>query len=69
MSGMTLESVKENFRQFVDFEFLMAREIKWALGGTDQSISVGLRKILRRKVVENGVQKTPTYQFIARKCS
>ena len=38
--------------------------------GTDQSIPVSLRKILHRKVVENGVRKkTPTYRYFARKWS
>ena len=41
------------FGLFVDFEFLMEMG-SW---GTDYLIPVGLRKILQRKVVENGVRK------------
>ena len=45
--------LKEKFGLFVDFEFLTEMD-SW---GTDQSVPVGLRKILQRKVVENGVRK------------
>ena len=46
-------ALKEKFGLFVDFEFLTEMG-SW---GTDYSIPVGLRKILQRKVVENGVRK------------
>ena len=44
--------LKEKFGLFVDFEFLT----EMGAWGTE-SIPVGLRKILQRKVVENGVRK------------
>ena len=43
----------KKFGLFVDFEFLTEMG-SW---GTDWSILVSLRKILQRKVVENGVRK------------
>ena len=49
----TVHILKEKFGLFVDFEFLTEMG-SW---GTDWSIPVGLRKILQRKVVENGVRK------------
>ena len=49
----TLRYIKETFGLFVNFEFLTEMG-SW---DTDQSIPVGLRKILQRKVVENGVRK------------
>ena len=46
-------AIKEKFELFVDFEFLT----EMGSLGTDESIPAGLRKILQRKVVENGVRK------------
>ena len=46
-------TLKEKFGLFVDFEVLTEMG-SW---GTVQSIPVCLRKILQRKVVENGVRK------------
>ena len=53
MFALTLKDLKEKFGLFVDFEFLTEMG-SW---GTDYSIPVGLRNILQRKVVENGVRK------------
>ena len=46
-------TLKEKFGLFVDFQFLT----EMGCWGADQSIPVGLRKILHRKVIENGVRK------------
>ena len=48
------KNLKEKIGQLVDFEFLTEMG-SW---GTNKSIPVGLRKILQRKVVENGARKT-----------
>ena len=59
---MSVIMLKEKFGPFVDFEFLK----EMASWGTDYLIPVGLKKILQRKVVENGVRKKRPLTGISR---